>query len=193
MSEILKRGGGDRPGAGRPPGHKNKKTIAREMAQRNVIDETLSRLTGEEIERLTPLEVMQLGMHLMLRAGNITAAVAMAEKVAPFIRPKMSSSDIIHRCPRTWSPIGRRSLTPKGLQTRSSDRGFGWPASASHTASKYNGLSLKYDGRRFRRATEGASFQAPLQPPFDPALPLSHDPRRACRTPRQTASVSGTP
>jgi hypothetical protein len=42
---------------------------------------------------------MQLGMHLMLRAGNISAAVAMDEKVAPFIHPKMSSSDMIQPLP----------------------------------------------------------------------------------------------
>jgi hypothetical protein len=59
MTETPKRRGGVRPGAGRPPGRKNRATIAREATQRNVIDETLSRLTGEEIERLTPLEVMR--------------------------------------------------------------------------------------------------------------------------------------
>ena len=92
MTELPKKPrGGARPGAGRPPGHKNKKTIAKEFAQRNVIDETLSRLTGEEIERLTPLQIMELGMHLMLKAGNITAAVAMAE-VTPFVHPKMATT-----------------------------------------------------------------------------------------------------
>jgi hypothetical protein len=100
MTETPKRRGGVRPGAGRPAGRKNKKTLLVEAKQRNVIDEKLSRLTGEEIERLTPLEVMQLGMHLLLRAGNITAAVATAEKLAPFIHPKMSSSDMVQPLPQ---------------------------------------------------------------------------------------------
>ena len=92
MSEILKKPrGGTRPGAGRPPGRKNKRTLEREYAAKNAIDETLARLTGEEIERLKPLDIMILAMHLMLKSGNLMGAASVAEKAAPYIHAKIAS------------------------------------------------------------------------------------------------------
>jgi hypothetical protein len=88
-----KRHGGVRAGAGRPKLARNKKTIAKEVAQRNIVDDVLARLTDEEVEKLTPLQVMEIGMHLMLRARNLMGAISAAERLAPYRHSKMASLD----------------------------------------------------------------------------------------------------
>jgi hypothetical protein len=88
----MKQRGGRRDGAGRPKGSRAKATVARELAANNAIDETLSRLTQDEIKRLLPLEIMILAMHLQLQAGNLMGAVAVAEKCAPYLHAKLSSN-----------------------------------------------------------------------------------------------------
>lgn len=88
----MKQRGGRRDGAGRPKGSRAKATVARELAANNAIDETLSRLTKEEIKRLLPLEIMILAMHVQLQTGNMMAAVSIAEKAAPYLHAKLSSN-----------------------------------------------------------------------------------------------------
>jgi hypothetical protein len=88
----MKQRGGRRDGAGRPKGSRAKATVARELAANNAIDETLSRLTQDEIKRLLPLEILVLAMHLQLQAGNLMGAVAVAEKAAPYLHAKLSSN-----------------------------------------------------------------------------------------------------
>lgn len=96
--------GGRRPNAGRKPGARNKATIAREIAVSNAIEETLARLTQDEIQRLTPLEVMTLGMHLLLKAGNLMGAIATAEKLAPFVHPRVSAMEPMTALPADLQP-----------------------------------------------------------------------------------------
>jgi hypothetical protein len=83
--------GGPGRGGGRRKGSRNKSLIARELATKNAIDDTLSRLTEEEIQRLTPLEIMVLAMHLLLSQGNLMGAVSVAKEAAPYVHPKVAS------------------------------------------------------------------------------------------------------
>jgi hypothetical protein len=92
LNETKRPHGGPRPGSGRPKGAKNRSTIARELAASNAIDETLARLTQDEIKRLLPLEIMVLAMHLQLQTGNLMAAVSIADRAAPYIHAKLSSN-----------------------------------------------------------------------------------------------------
>jgi hypothetical protein len=89
--------GGAREGGGRPKGSRNKALVAREIATKNAIDDTLARLTEEEIQRLTPLEIMILAMHLMLQSHNLMGAVSVAKEAAPYVHPKVAS--VVHDVP----------------------------------------------------------------------------------------------
>jgi hypothetical protein len=91
MKDVKRPHGGRRENAGRPKGAKNKATRARELAANNAIDETLAKLTQEEIQRFTPLEIMIMAMHLLLQSGNLLGAVGVAEKAAPYVHSKLSS------------------------------------------------------------------------------------------------------
>jgi hypothetical protein len=104
VTEKKSKHGGARANAGRPKFAKNKKTIAAEMAQRNVIDELLQRLTEEEIQKLSPMQIMEIGMHLLLRSGNLTGAIATAEKLAPYVHPKIASAMPFTTLPEDMMP-----------------------------------------------------------------------------------------
>jgi len=106
--------GGARPGAGRPAGARNKKTIAKELAVSNAVEETLARLTQEEIQRLSPIEVMQLGMHLLLKAGNLIGAISTAEKLAPYIHSKVATTIPMTPLPEDLAPDTRTEGDEEG-------------------------------------------------------------------------------
>jgi len=96
--------GGRRPGAGRPAGVRNRATIQKEEAASRAVENALARLSEEEIQRLTPLEVMELGMHLLLQAGDMKGAIATAEKLAPYVAPKIASADATVPLPADLEP-----------------------------------------------------------------------------------------
>ncbi len=87
----MKAHGGKRRGAGRPPGRKNSKTIARELSVDTAVADVLKRLTGDEIEHLSATAVMHIAMVTLVKAGNLVGAVAVAKELAPYTTPKMSS------------------------------------------------------------------------------------------------------
>jgi hypothetical protein len=92
LTEVKKNGhGGPGRGQGRPKGSRNKTLVAREIATKTAIDDTLARLTQEEIERLSPLEIMILAMHLLLTSGNLMGAVSVAKEAAPYVHAKVAS------------------------------------------------------------------------------------------------------
>jgi hypothetical protein len=105
MSEVSKAPhGGARPGAGRPKGHKNKKTLQRELMANQAIDDVLAKLSPDDIEKLLPLDVMILAMSTMLKAGNLLAAAAVAEKAAPYCHSKLASAEILRPLPEDLEP-----------------------------------------------------------------------------------------
>ncbi len=69
--------GGSRPGAGRKPGGKNRKTQA-----------IVLKATAEGI---TPLEVMLNAMCDAYARGQFAQAAAFAEKCAPYMHPRLAS------------------------------------------------------------------------------------------------------
>jgi hypothetical protein len=84
--------GGRRPGAGRPPNAKNKATILRELQANKAIDKVLAKLQPGQADRLTPIEVMSLAMSALLTSGDLMGAVAVADKLAPYLHSKMSAN-----------------------------------------------------------------------------------------------------
>jgi hypothetical protein len=86
-----KKHGGARANSGRPKGARGKALVARELATKGAIDDTLARLTKDEIERLSPLEIMILAMHLLLTQGNLMGAVSVAKEAAPYVHAKVAS------------------------------------------------------------------------------------------------------
>jgi hypothetical protein len=90
--KMKRQRGGARPGAGRPAGHRNKKTVEREIALKGALDDTVARLTKEEIERFSPLEVLLLVMRLQLQAGNLSGALAAADRASPYVHARLSSN-----------------------------------------------------------------------------------------------------
>ena len=83
--------GGVRKNSGRPPGSANKATVMRELAASTAIDLVLSQLAPGQAERLTPIEVMSLAMSALLSSGNLMGAVAVAEKLAPYVHAKVAT------------------------------------------------------------------------------------------------------
>jgi hypothetical protein len=71
--------GGPRPGAGRPRGSANKKT--QEIAAQAMA------------EGITPLEVMLKAMRMAWENSNISDAVEMAAKAAPYVHPRLQAVD----------------------------------------------------------------------------------------------------
>ncbi len=82
--------GGKRKGAGRKPGAKNKATIARELLANAAIEAVMAKLAPADTEALTPLEVMTIAMRVQMQAGDLMAAVSVAERLAPYLHPKVT-------------------------------------------------------------------------------------------------------
>ena len=84
--------GGVRPGAGRKPGSKDKTAQA---------VEAMVKFAGRhpeeicaEIASMSPLEVMLRAMALEANAGNWTAAAEHAVKAAPYLHPRLASTQL---------------------------------------------------------------------------------------------------
>jgi len=71
--------GGKRPGAGRKPGSATKRT-------REIADQAAA-------SGLTPLEVMLRLMRRYWRKGQADRAAAIAKDAAPYVHPRLSSTD----------------------------------------------------------------------------------------------------
>lgn len=72
--------GGARPGAGRKPGQKSKKTLEREAIAAKNLD-----------QGITPLEVMLKAMRLSVEKEEWREAAAYARDAAPYLHPKLSN------------------------------------------------------------------------------------------------------
>src|SRR5215216_1702956 len=75
--------GGRRPGAGRKPGSKTKKTSA--LAKRLNVD------------GITPLEVMVETMRHHYAAGNLNEAAAVAKDCAPYMHPRLNATTVSNK------------------------------------------------------------------------------------------------
>ncbi len=77
---------------GRKPGARNRKTIAREMATAAVMAALTEKLTPEEIAALTPVQIMSMVMISEFKSGNYLNAANVAEKLAPYMHPRVAST-----------------------------------------------------------------------------------------------------
>lgn len=92
---VVKKRGGFRPGAGRPPGSKTVKT--REAAQRMIVEQAKWGKTGTPTDLppgTTPLEVMIEAMRVAYKVAGPLGAMPFAEKAAPYIHAKMGSMEL---------------------------------------------------------------------------------------------------
>ena len=80
--------GGNRPNSGRPLGSQNKTTIARAKAERAALKALRARLSDEEIQNMTPLQVLEESMRAAFAAGDIRTAGQLASLAAPSLHPK---------------------------------------------------------------------------------------------------------
>jgi len=79
-NQPKKKNGGARPGAGRPKGARTKRTL--ELAE--------ALMAQGEI----PLEVMLILMRACFKEGKYGDAVAIAEKAAPYMHPKLAAVNL---------------------------------------------------------------------------------------------------
>jgi hypothetical protein len=79
-----------RPGAGRPRGSVDKAVLEREKRINQLMAEATA-LLGPDLELLDPVEVMKIAMRVAAKAGWWFKAAELAEKVAPYVRPKLTS------------------------------------------------------------------------------------------------------
>lgn len=88
---------------GRKPGAKNRATVAREAATAAIMAALTDKLTPEEISSLTPLQIMTMVMVSEFKAGNLVSAANIAEKVAPYMHPRMSAAPLATEIPSDLS------------------------------------------------------------------------------------------
>lgn len=77
--------------AGRPPGTKNRATLAREEITRSIAIAIATKLTSDDIATITPLQVLLTAMRVQLQAGNLAGAVNCAALAAPFCHARPMS------------------------------------------------------------------------------------------------------
>ena len=78
-------------GAGRKKGTPDKKTVYIKTSLEEATAEVFGALTDQEINDITPLQIMQLCTRAAIRAGQLGYAATLAEKWAPYVHPKMAS------------------------------------------------------------------------------------------------------
>lgn len=75
---------------GRALGARNKTTVARELAASAAIAALTEKLSADEIAALTPKEVLASAMIILFRQGRLIEAANVAEKLAPFVHPRVA-------------------------------------------------------------------------------------------------------
>jgi hypothetical protein len=81
-------------GSGMKKGQKTRPVLEREQSIAAALAEAFSELTDEQIETITPMEIMRLCSVSAVRAGNWGLALMAAEKWAPYVHPKLAA--VVH-------------------------------------------------------------------------------------------------
>jgi hypothetical protein len=76
--------GGRRAGAGRPPGRRDNKTIAKELAIRQIREEMMKGLTVEEAQKLPAKTILAMAAASSLIALDFDTAAAIAKDLLPY-------------------------------------------------------------------------------------------------------------
>ena len=96
--------GGKRPGAGRKAGSRNKRTIERERRIQKELTKSLARMPDGEIDEIDAVGCLEWAMRCYLRAADLDKAVSVARDLAPYQRPKISSSEATLPLPADMQP-----------------------------------------------------------------------------------------
>jgi hypothetical protein len=100
---------------GRKPGSKNKNPAPHvgprpptpdQVNLNQMIGAVIDALTPEEFQKLTPLDVLNMCLHVSMRAHQFHLIVAMAEKTAPYVNPKAVASVTDAKKEQTWKIEG---------------------------------------------------------------------------------------
>jgi len=89
---------------GRRPGIRNKATVARELAASAAIAALTEKLSADEIAALTPKEVLASAMIILFRQGRLIEAANVAEKLAPFVHPRVAPEQAGSTLPPDLTP-----------------------------------------------------------------------------------------
>jgi hypothetical protein len=84
--------GGARPGSGRKPGSLDK--IAKNEKVLKAVEEKFAGIFSEDINTMSPLEIMLVAAKISAEAGDWAEASTRAALAAPYIHPKLSSSEV---------------------------------------------------------------------------------------------------
>jgi hypothetical protein len=96
--------GGFRPGSGRKPGSKNKRTIAREQRIQQQVEAVLATVSPELVDEMDAFGTMEFALRAYLRANNLAAAVSVAKELLAYERPKLSSTTVERVLPADLLP-----------------------------------------------------------------------------------------
>ncbi len=75
---------------GRQKGTQNKATVRRDAKLAEAAERATAGLSSSEVATMTPLDVMHYAMRLELEGGQWRSAASIAEKVAPYVHPKVA-------------------------------------------------------------------------------------------------------
>lgn len=83
--------GGYRPGAGRPAGRPNNKTLRKRAVIQAEVAEALAAANDLDIESMTAVMVLDWCMKRHLRAGDLSGATSTAALLAPYQAPRVAT------------------------------------------------------------------------------------------------------
>ena len=102
--------GGRLPGSpkvgGRQKGSLNKATIERKMSIEEAYKNLAAELSQSQKDSISPRDLLVRIMRAAVEAGNITLALAAAEKAAPYFHPRLANTTVdatIKRAPSDFS------------------------------------------------------------------------------------------
>ncbi len=79
------------PGSGRKKGTKDKALVIKATLLEAATMEVFGNLTAEEIDNISPLQVMQMCNQVAIKAGNLYLIRETAKDLAPYIHPKKAA------------------------------------------------------------------------------------------------------
>jgi hypothetical protein len=75
---------------GRQKGTRNKATVRLKAILAEATEQAMAGPSASEIASMSPLDVMHYAMKLQAESGQWRSAASIAEKVAPYVHPKMA-------------------------------------------------------------------------------------------------------
>lgn len=96
-------------GGGRKKGSVGGVQLERMLRMDGAAAELLRQMTPAELNRMAPVEVLEMSMRIYLRIGDIDKASKLAEALAPYTAPKLQATAFV-------TEDGLRALSKQDLQ-----------------------------------------------------------------------------